>query len=1550
MEVVGELMGFLDEFIDTDISNSPFHKRMLMADAYKTRQNLENEEAKSKFVNDPSYVNKLVAHYSRSAMPDDISKRMPLGSPLEKAVAGIDQDDPRRGMYIQLAKDAPSIIKNSPYGTNPEESLLREVESRSAAIRPEVYKYIQKNSGWFGKKVAGEPGFEEWEKRNPTGTSLPSAALIGAGSELASMPILSKAATMAKTGRAGAGAMRLLGGALSMAPPIGPVGVGTKLLGAALVGMTAFSLIDLAEEQAAKSGHPMGLPEQLAVGALAFGGTNALAKSGAKAFTSAMEKEFGKTGLTGMEKMFSVTGRGEGIYGGVRTPQQFVRDAKGVLQPVEEATPAMLRDSENMKWAKLESAGRLEKQKIGEQEKLAQLTDEDIELITTGTKTREEVTNARVAANLEIAARDSQLQQQLEGSEVLRKAKLLQTEDMSLEEAVKRAEGIVRPTEAQTIHNTAFLRQHGIDDNILRTMSPRERAERVASIWKYTTTKEQPYNLTEFMFPPAIIPQKQNPFRVMSTIPGVIRAGMPVRPLLPESKAVPLLPPPETVLSANPEKAIVPEFTVHSKSGPAINLGMPTLQEAKQDMFSRFNKTAQELAVKHKDNPTALADELRLLDQSIERYGNQLASTYRLSSQKVDLLRKELFDFKSGLKKLIPNEETAEAAAKESIDKIVNPLATSTSPKGGVLISKSSVVNAEAANIVGRMRQILGGRKTPTKAELAANPELKTLSTRLVQLRKAGSIFGAAGLLIPLSAIIPSQEAQASPLTDTAAMAPKMLQDVISASGKPAEEMARTIIDAGYGAPKIATDGRSLISLMKSMSFIPPSIRDIPQTVVSLVDRFASIGTRDDIHFNIRTPEGLKAPYGIGTEVNYRSQVALANTDASLKIVRNIMKEAGAESNLKEISDFMQPLVDKYHGTVDLEMPYWQGRLDTMRKALEGKYTSEAETELKAFSKAMKYVNKDYTKLDPQDRAMYDTIAKAKEEAKAKIAELEGTMKNFHQEYDEYAKQAAEKWSTARIALAVDGYGMKEGDAWLASMLSPQERQAVAELKELNRVYAVRMEETGHKVLEGDYIHHAAHPSVDYSADLAHLSKIASGGDGAEAMRLVNFFHRSSGSRLVIPDTEYVMAKYIPDAAKRIEISDMWKMGKPGGWDFIRKQMQASGGYEGALKLIDDVRVAFDPVDVTPASKWLNRYTAFEVARLLTLSPSVSFKHALKLMGNWSIFPVETSIKSTGENITLWNKWLAHDLVGDAFKGKDEVADLARALTHLHHTYASVSDMAPYEVPVSLFDTFLQKWNTVGSSFVNGVERFDRGQTFIASMMMAQKKGMTPEQAMYGLMDSVLKVNFLTGPNNPKWLKDPFIRMMMMFQGTPFRILEQRTMLAYQAGKDVSSSLKLLKQLRDDIKTGEANFKWHMLKDELTKSKDVFGNSYTTQFLKQMMVLGTVIYGGKTAFDSDMWGHAIHIPGMQLGERGMQLGVNPLVSATYQTMTGGNKTPENEDDFWLSRFFQTWFGKSKLPVPAIAHKIARLSAEDIPVRYKDNKLSYLFGVPRIPEE
>jgi hypothetical protein len=925
-----------------------------------------------------------------------------------------------------------------------------------------------------------------------------------------------------------------------------------------------------------------------------------------------------------------------------------------------------------------------------------------------------------------------------------------------------------------------------------------------------------------------------------------------------------------------------------------------------------------------------------------------ISAKHRLGNDEGVAYKRAIKRLNQDLEGLVGDTTAAEKIAKDELDDMVGGLTTSTSAKSN--LSKAAKAAATEQQKKAEWNTITGGGKV-TKEDLIANKngiQEKIIAWQKKWKRPMVGAAVAAPALVALSSILPS-DADAAPFNGRY-IAPA-LAEVVKMSDNPIDKMVAKMIAAGHGSPVLSEDKQQIKYMMKGYSFAPDDVTIFPQSKVhSIIDKILSPHTRGELHFNARDKKtGARLPYNPAVEIADRSQVAAANTQAALTAVKEILKANGIEDNLDNIIRETTPLLQKYHQTINLEAPYYKAKIAMFDNVLAGKYKSDADSKLASLSKNIRMAGKkNLSRLDDEDRAMIDILTKEKEKFSKSLADLQPTMDEFAVEYEKTMKDVARKYSTARVALAVDGTGMSADNPWLASLLTPNEKTAVEKITDINRVFAARMEEVGHKTLSGPYMHHARHPLADFSKDFEHLANL-NGGNADEAMRMVNFFHRQSGSKLMIPDTAYVMGRYLPDAAKRIEIADFWKMYKPGGWDAVRRKMNAMGGFDGAKKMLDDIRTAFDPADVYPAAKWLNRYTAFEVARLLALSPSVSFKHILKTMGNFAIFPGSTSVEAVGHTPGLWGRQLAQNMIGDAYRGTDRVADLARAYTTQSHIYAAVSDMAPYELPVNVFDKWLTKWNQVGSSFVNGVEMWDRGQTFNSAMIMAAKKGMTPEQARYALMDSVLKVNFLTGPNNPKWLKDPFIRTMMMFQGTPFKILEQRMMMSYQAGKDVKRTLDLLAKLKSDVKIGENNFKWHMLKDELTKSKDIYGTPYTSQFLRQMMVIGGVIYTGNKAFDSDLWGHVVHIPGVQLKEKGIQLGVNPIVSAAYMASkpTPPKEGEAAEDDNWLSRFFSKWMGTSGFP--AIARKIARLRDDDIPAIYKEGKLSYLFGVPRLKD-
>jgi hypothetical protein len=1510
----------------------------------RLREQEHNEDIKSKLLNDPTYSDQILSHLSRSAIPDEKLKKLPVGTTFEKAMSNIDTSDPRRKMLEQLQTDMPSIIKNAPYGTDPGTAIMQAVKQRSDAIREDTFKHIQANSGFFGKAVAPENGYEEWDKKNPGWSSPATNFAQGAGLELASIPVLAAASKYAAKPVVGVG-LKLLGKLLSMGAPElgagagaivgGPLGAtiggaAGSVLSAGLTFATAMAGIDAVKKIAANNDQPIGPLGELALSIPAFGGAGMLARKGGLALSKIAAKQALAREGSQLASLGALKGPADDFISGASKDvagNYVARPAATVLHTREDEKAFMDAIQSHKRTTvptePIDSIAAKEASAI-RMKRLGTLEEEDLNRIHVLGEDASTVTANRVKINIAKEAEELKLKTIETQDRILNHAEMLkENEGIDHATALLKAKEIIAPTAEQTIVHSKVLKNYGWADTELAEMSPKDIASQAEIVRKQVIAAKPPAVIDEVL-PPAVMASKvkiSNGDKLDIKWQGVTDDVK----LLGEPTAQ------EIRIRGNANQTNTPKVIIPQTVGEGVDKVIDAHLTTAQEQLVALAKT--------KPGSKGIAQKIHAIQSAVYDQGQDISDTYgSLVVDKVNTMQKRM---KSMVEEVYAKHGDAlEQVAKDDIDDAVKVMASTSKTPIGELAQKKVV-----------QRNLLAQQKAATKEfkSTFGDTTLKQVideqdPNKLEQLRewldKHKGTFGKAsvagiGTIGALGAMSASpDEAEASPLTTLAKVSAE-------ATGVTVEKAVKAIVDAGYGPTKISENGHAIENLGKFINFAPKDAGVFAKTKTNFLDKIFSPHIREEIHLNARYADGTRAPYGIAKAVGYASQVILDRTGASIRVVNNVLKDAGVESNLDDIAAHMQPLVDKYHKAVNLELPYWQGQEDVMNKVLTGAYKSDASSEMRNFSKTMRLIKGDAAKLtDPEDIAAYEMFNKRLTEAQDNIKGLQYTYDDFAKEHEQFAKAAAQKWSTARVALAVDGTGMEEGNAWLASMLTSAEKRAVAELTQLNQVYAADMKAGGHKVLTGSYMHHPAHPTVDYAADLKYVDSNFGGGD--EAMRLVNFYHRGSGSKLMIPDTHYVYGKYLPDANKRIGISTLWKVGEQGGWDAVRKQMEARGGYDGALKLIDDVRTAFDPIDTIGSAKWLNRYAAFEVARLLTLSPSVSFKHGLKLMGNWTIFPAAESLKASGYNMGLQSRMLAQDLAGEAWKGKDNVTDLARALTSMHHTYAAVSDIAPYELPTNIFDKYLTKWNEIGSTFVSGVERLDRGQTFVSAMLMAQKKGMTPEQAMFGLMDSVLKVNFLTGPNNPKWLKDPFIRTMMMFQGTPFKILEQRLLITQQGGKDVANTLKLLNQLRTEVKTGENNFKWNLLKDELTRNKDVYGTPYSKQLLKQMMVIGAVVETGKTVFDAEMWGHVIHIPGLQMGEKGAQLGLNPAVGAAYKTITGANKTAD--DEFWMSRFMKSWLGQTGFP--AIAHKMARLREEDI---YKDNKLNYLFGVPKIGE-
>jgi hypothetical protein len=380
-----------------------------------------------------------------------------------------------------------------------------------------------------------------------------------------------------------------------------------------------------------------------------------------------------------------------------------------------------------------------------------------------------------------------------------------------------------------------------------------------------------------------------------------------------------------------------------------------------------------------------------------------------------------------------------------------------------------------------------------------------------------------------------------------------------------------------------------------------------------------------------------------------------------------------------------------------------------------------------------------------------------------------------------------------------------------------------------------------------------------------------------------------------------------------------------------------------------------------------------ETALLLGWNVGTGFKHIFKNQGTWATLGVKESLKHIPESMSLA---VRHAVKDPRNKGvfrklfprgavKADYDDMSRMLINQDKYLNIVADleMIPYDIhplrqgKLGKFDNWMQRINQRGSVFISGVEAFDRAHSLVAASSMAQKRGMTTQQAVYGIYDTILKNNFYGGVLNPTWARNPKVRALFMFQNTAFKIFERRLVAALQAGKDakgawgvikkqdVGETLSQMLDLKRYIKEGETVFKQNLIADALFESKDVFGTPVTKQFVKEMMIVGATI-GGGAMMGLDFGPHSFHAPFLRHGRKDPTLSVSPVVSGWFNAWDQRERAKEMDDEtpFFVTSWLQHWFGK-RGALPNQMWKILRISKGDIPEIYKGSKLQYLFSVP-----
>jgi hypothetical protein len=673
--------------------------------------------------------------------------------------------------------------------------------------------------------------------------------------------------------------------------------------------------------------------------------------------------------------------------------------------------------------------------------------------------------------------------------------------------------------------------------------------------------------------------------------------------------------------------------------------------------------------------------------------------------------------------------------------------------------------------------------------------------------------------------------------------------------------------------------------------------------------------------------EGQELMNNAGVQWGSCQGTAVWNSMQGHKTLMNILEDfiPGYKSTAKGAIKALAPIVERFHVPMQ-ERAFHLGIARDLKRSYE-----------KEFSKLTK--RRKFKKGEADEGlvtvARLETLYKEHDAAyKASEVMKDEYQAAWHKAMQPFASKAEN--SGTRVFLAAEDTANFEHYPWLKDI----------KLKDMMEHYSVRAIEAGEKVITTrPFMHHAWHPAM--KSELARLNK------GATLMSppMTKLHSRSAGYMPMVPDAEYSVTSYLQDINIRLEAMEFWKKGEKDGWWAYKKWLteNPSQAPEGLIKAFNQFEKGFKPVDTSGGfNKFSEKVYAFEVARLLAFSASVPFKHALKLVADLRVFGTE-GVKAAPKAASSIVKIAIKQRGGEEWLkkhgwGLDVVDEAVEAYTETGKLYRVVSDISPFRVNESMTDKAIGKFNEIGGTPTSIVERFDRALSTVAGINMAAKKGMTPAQATYAIYDTILKSNFLSGQLNPSWLRNPAIRLMMIFQGTPFKIMEQRIALHGRAWKGVGETLG---QLRRDVIKGEQDFKWEMIKQGFGKQKDIFGNTLLSQSIREMVLVGTGVTAAKYVWDGDLSHHFFHPPFFKAQRRDIAIGASPLVNASVETYA--KYMDEDYDDFVVSTFFNSWFDSTykgiPAPIPVNFKKAARLSENDIPEIYRDSKLRYLFGIP-----
>ena len=484
--------------------------------------------------------------------------------------------------------------------------------------------------------------------------------------------------------------------------------------------------------------------------------------------------------------------------------------------------------------------------------------------------------------------------------------------------------------------------------------------------------------------------------------------------------------------------------------------------------------------------------------------------------------------------------------------------------------------------------------------------------------------------------------------------------------------------------------------------------------------------------------------------------------------------------------------------------------------------------------------------------------------------------------FEEFAEKSSRKYPEARIAYFAEGHPEWP---WLDPLLDEREKKVGLLVRKFMQNTRQKLVDLDIPVLpsETGYMTHLATemPRV--------RNKFFLSGRRQGMKQSLDFAHRSPGSVMWFPSLNEIMDYYMGAATKKIAfqpfhqrwaatknswlkagqkgeiLSDWWK-----SW-YDQNYKRIGTDFEGKI------------------GKLGNFWVRSEYIRLIGFSLSVGLKHLFKAFGTAIVHgPV-----STGRAIVPTTK-AAYDLARKTFHNASPLGPEAQLAER--YIQSRISMQSIFETPgMKRASLTLEK---LAGNPTMAVEAFDRGVNLYATIFAGMQEGASYETIHKGILDYIMKVNFVGGFDQFGWMKTPGRRAFFMFQMTPAKIWQFR----YKLVEDALLNLKTKGK----------------------KGKDIFGRSTGPMVVRALMMYGLAEAWARQ-YDMSLMDHIVHFPFTKHTREGeVTIAKPPIIDFVFNLVE--NHGLSGEGMTLALRDHYNWLG--------IASKIKIIGDEKYPHKYE----------------